>query len=304
MKKYLAMAMAAACALSFTACHDDDDDDDNGDYIADFGSIGAVSYIPGVYKTATVTGVNSYMLSDANGYIDAYTFTSWGVSDTSAITTSTPLTPSTDFYEGFQGGMCPATIASVKSAGYPILAPACDTLHSSATSGYLICNPGSLERALFSKHFAVDITAAFSFIRLKDMKEFYVAPVAGYDDINDELGSAHKNSKVQFVLFGYVSSFNLSGLTAALKTIKEAGSNIGKGGDQVTTITLATSDANGKWTVNNAWQKVDVTSDHHYLYEGYLKVVDADGKTVSDVLSEENGLNYCCISDMTYEGRW
>ncbi len=303
MKKFLSLAAAFALAFSFSACHDDDDDED-GYYYADFSNVAAVSYIPGVYKTSAITGVNSYMLSDASGYTDAYCFTTWSVGDTASISSANPLTPGKDLIEGFQGGMCPATISAVTNAGYSTLAPACDSLPSSNTSGYLICCPGSLERALFSKHFAVDITAAFSYLRLKDMQSFCVCPAKAYDDINDELSTSYKSSKIQFVLYGYVSSFNFSSFSKALETIKNAGKNVGTGGDKVTTITLATSDANGKWTVNNAWQKVDVSSDKHYLYEGYLQVVDASGNTVSDAISDENGLNFCCIGDMAYETRF
>ena len=303
MKKFLSLAAAFACAFSFSACHDSDSEDD-GDYYADFSSVAAVSYIPGVYKTSSITGVNSYMLSDANGYTDAYCFTTWSVGDTASISSTNPLIPDEDLIDGFQGGMCPSTIDAATNAGYSNLTPACDSLPSSKTGGYLICCPGTLERALFSKHFAVDITAAFSYLRLKGMKSFEVCPVKGYDDINSELSTSYKNHKIQFVLYGYVTSFNFSSFSKALETIKNAGKNVGSGGDKVATITLATSNSSGTWTVNDAWQKIDVSDDKHYLYEGYLQVVDASGNTVSDVLSEENGLNYCCIGDMAYETRF
>ncbi|MDD7725284.1 MAG: hypothetical protein PUJ24_06430, partial [Bacteroidales bacterium] len=70
MKKYLALACAFACAASFTACHDDDDDDDQKNYVADFTSSSAVSYIPGAQTAANKVGLNAFLLSDNEGKTD------------------------------------------------------------------------------------------------------------------------------------------------------------------------------------------------------------------------------------------
>ncbi len=305
MKKYLAMAMASACVLSFTACHDDDDDDDK-DYVADFTTINQVSYVPGVQTAAGKAGLNAFMLSDVNGYTDV---TSYMVADTTEITENTKI--SEEMFENFYGGFCP-TAFTADNEQYTYFRPACGTYHSG--SGALVCNSGSICRALFMRrHFAASMTSILGSWSTGDMEGMWVCPTAAYNLLTSaegrsELGvtTSPANIEVRFVVYAYIKSIGLcrwSDFKSMLETnVKD--SDVKAKNYAV----LAKTDANGNWTVNKDWQYVDLDDvEDYYIFECTLQAVDATtGKTVSSFSLEDygdgtNGLNYCMVDDITCE---
>lgn len=302
MKKYIALAAAFACALTFSSCHDDDDDDDK-DYVADFTTINSATCIPGLQKAAAYTGLYSYMFSDKNGYTDVYSFTT-----SSVDTTAFPMEVTPVFSTGWQGGITPTYVSANCDTSF--YTPASGAYHSG--SGALICNPGTLERALFSKHFAIDFSTALAYLNLGDIEGLYVAPIDAYNFLTTEegraeLGVTNPSSavKIQFCVYGYIDSFRFSNLTSFINTIKGAASSIGNGGKMsAKVIDLATFD--GKtWTVNKDWQYLDLDDiDDYYLFEAYIRVVDSNNKTTKAFeVTDNNMLNYCLIDDITWESK-
>lgn len=305
MKKYLTMAMAAACALSFTACHDDDDDDDK-DYVADFTTINQVSYIPGAQTAAQKLGLNAFMLSDVNGYTDVTCYMS---ADTTEITPNMQI--SEEMFENFYGGICPTAFTADDEA-YDYFRPACGTYHSG--SGALVCNSGTLCRALFMRrHFAMSATAFLSSFNTGDMKGLWVCPTAAYNLLTTEEGrtalgvsSSPKNVEIRFVVYAYIKTIGLSSWSAFASMLK---TNVKESDVKAKNYAvLAKTDANGNWTVKKDWQYVDLDDvEDYYVFECVLQVVDpSTGKTVSSFSLEDygdgtNGLNYCMIDDITCE---
>lgn len=305
MKKYLTMAMAAACALSFTACHDDDDDDDK-DYVADFTTINQVSYIPGAQTAANKLGLNAFMLSDVNGYTDVTCYMS---ADTTEITPNMQI--SEEMFQNFYGGICP-TAFTADDEEYTFFRPACGKYHSG--SGALVCNSGTLCRALFMRrHFAIGLQAALSLMNTGDMKGLWVCPTAAYNLLTTEEGrtalgvsSSPKNVEIRFVVYAYIKTIGLSSWSAFASMLK---TNVKESDVKAKNYAvLAKTDANGNWTVKKDWQYVDLDDvEDYYVFECVLQVVDpSTGKTVSSFSLEDygdgtNGLNYCMIDDITCE---
>lgn len=303
MKKYIALASALALALTFTACHDDDDDDDDKDYVADFTTINSATFIPGLQNASNYAGLNSFMLSDKNGYTDVYSFTT-----SSVDTTQFPMAVTSEFGNGWQGGITPTWFSATDEESY--FTPASGAFHSG--TGALICNPGTIERAIFSKHFAIDFSTALAYLNLGDIEGLYVAPTDAYNYLTTEegrkaLGITNPSSavKIQFCVYGYIDSFRFSNLKQFISTIKGAAASIGKGGTiSSKVIDLATFDGT-TWTVNKDWQYLDLDDlDDYYLFEGYIRVVDSNNKTTSAfAVSDDNMLNYCLIDDITWESK-
>lgn len=305
MKKYLTMAMVAACALSFTACHDDDDDDDK-DYVADFTTINQVSYIPGAQTAANKLGLNAFMLSDVNGYTDVTCYMS---ADTTEITPNMQI--SEDMFQNFYGGICPTAFTADDEA-YDYFRPACGKYHSG--SGALVCNSGTLCRALFMRrHFAMSGTALWGSFVTGNMERLWVCPTAAYNLLTTEEGrtalgisSSPKNVEIRFVVYAYIKTIGLSSWSAFASMLK---TNVKESDVKAKNYAvLAKTDANGNWTVNKDWQYVDLDDvEDYYVFECVLQVVDpSTGKTVSSFSLEDygdgkNGLNYCMIDDITCE---
>lgn len=305
MKKYLTMAMAAACALSFTACHDDDDDDDK-DYVADFTTINQVSYIPGAQTAANKLGLNAFMLSDVNGYTDVTCYMS---ADSTEITPNMQI--SEGMFENFYGGICP-TAFTADNEEYTFFRPACGKYHSG--SGALVCNSGTLCRALFMRrHFSVSLSAALGLLNTGDMNGLWVCPTAAYNLLTTEEGrtalgisSSPKNVEIRFVVYAYIKTIGLSSWSAFASMLK---TNVKESDVKAKNYAvLAKTDANGNWTVKKDWQYVDLDDvEDYYVFECVLQVVDpSTGKTVSSFSLEDygdgtNGLNYCMIDDITCE---
>lgn len=308
MKKYLALACALACAsLPLSSCHDDDDDND-GDYVADFSSIKAVSYIPGAQTAANKVGLNAFMFSDANGYTDV---TSYVVADSGEITT--PYVVDEAKFENFYGGFCP-TAYSASDESYAYFAPANGTYHSGSSA--LVCNPGTLCRAIFTRrHFAVDMSALMSTFFVGDMEGLWVAPTAAYEYLTTEDGlkelgvtTSPANVEVRFVVYAYIKTLGVTGWQSLIDMFKTNASESDVKSKSY--AVLAKTDANGKWTVNKEWQYVDLDDvEDYYIFEAALQVVDAaTGKTVSSFQLEDygdgqNGLNYCMVDDITCESK-
>lgn len=302
MKKFLTMAAALAFAFNLTACHDDDDDD--SDYVADFTSCAAASTLPGLSTVGSYAGVNSYMLSDASGYTDVYTFT-----QSSVDTTTFPMAITKSFADGWYGGFCPTWFTATDEESY--YTPACGEYHSG--SGCVIANPGTVCRALFSKHYALDFSTIMGALMITDIKGLYVCPTDAYNYLTTEagrteLGVTNPTSacKIQFCVYGYIESFSFNNLKTFVTTVVNAGKSIGTGGTMCSnTIDLATFDGS-TWTVNKDWQYLDLTPINNcYMFEAYLRVVDSNNKVVTTFeVSDENFLNYACVDDITYERRF
>lgn len=309
MKKYLALACALACAsLPLSSCHDDDENDD--DYVADFSSIKHVSYIPGAQTVADKVGLNAFMFSDANGYTDV---TSYVVAESGEITT--PYVIGEPEFENYYGGFCPTAYpasgeASSGDGSYRLFAPANGTYHSGSSA--LVCNPGTLCRAIFARrHFAVDMSAAMSAFFVGDMKGLWVAPTAAYEylttaDGRKELGvtTSPANVEVRFVVYAYIKTLGVTGWQSLVSMFKTNASESDVKSKSY--AVLAKTDADGEWTVNKEWQYVDLSDvEDYYVFEADLQVVDAaTGKTVSSFQLEDygdgqNGLNYCMVDDIT-----
>lgn len=306
MKKYLALACAFACAPLLSSCHDDDDDDD--DYVADYSSVNKVSYIPGAQTAANKMGLNAFMLSDANGYTDV---TSYMYADESEITA--PLVIDEAKFENFYGGFCPTAFAATDES-YPYFTPANGAYHSGSSA--LVCNPGTLCRALFARrHFAVDMSAAMSAFFVGDMEGLWVAPTAAYNYLTTAEGlstlgvtSSPANIEVRFVVYAYIKSLGVTGWSSLLSMLKTNATESDV--RSASYAVLAKTDANGNWTVNKEWQYVDLDDvEDYYIFEAALQVVDsATGKTVSSFALEDygdgtNGLNYCMVDDITCESK-
>lgn len=315
MKKYLQMAMAAAVvATGMTACHNDDDGD--GNYVASFESVAGLSTLPGMGYMANL-GLYQYAMSDANGYTDAYIFTSapYGnlnseeaTDDPNAGTTSVDVT---QLAESYYGGFCPTTFAA--NSDEDNYTPACGEYHSG--NGALICNPGLACKALFSRHIGADLSTLMGFMSVgKKVLGLWVAPtteMAYVDPVRfeeakqkfelDNVEPLPANTRIEFVVYGYVESFDLSNFKKAVKTIKDAGAGMASGGKLAAVVTLVSSDANGKVTVNSDWQYVDLSGTKAYLWEAALRVVDQNGKTVDSYSLTDEMTNYCLVDDITYE---
>ncbi len=323
MKKFLSIATVATVLASMTtACHDDDDDE-SGNYVSDFSSVYSLSALPGQQYTGGTTGVYQYAMSDKNGYTDAYIYMVGayeGLEDTT--TSGTDLATTTvkisELSDKFYGGFCPVNIED-GWGGWCL--PACDTLRDGSTSTshrVLLCNPGLLCRPLFSRHVAVDVNAVLGLLSVgKQVQGLWVAPTAEmayadtarfnaakskYDLSGLNIDPLPAGYKIQFIAYGYVSSFNFTNVKEFLSTLKNAAAGMAKGGIASEPIDLVVSDSKGNVTVNG-WQYLDLSGIKAYLWEASLRVVDANNKTVSDYeLSDDNFTNYCLVDDITYEG--
>ncbi|MCI5777736.1 MAG: hypothetical protein MR215_09020 [Bacteroidales bacterium] len=310
MKKYLALACAFACAASFTACHDDDDDDDQKNYVADFTSSSAVSYIPGAQTAANKVGLNAFLLSDNEGKTDVACYMY-----ASEQEIATPYIVDEEGFENFYGGFCPTAFDASDESWDPYR-PASGSYHSG--SGALVCNPGQLCRPIFTRrHFAIDMSALGSAITLGDMEGLWVCPTAQYSKLTTEEGrselgisSGVKNVEIRFYVYAYIKTLSLSAGWSAIKEL--FATNIKESDVKSSSYAvLAKCDASGNWTVNKNWQYVDLDDvEDYYVFEASLAVVDASTGSTSKLLELQgddvdggNKLNYCIVDDITLESK-
>lgn len=308
MKKYIAMACAMTCALGFTACSDDDDNNTPSNHVCDFTTSNSFSTIPGLSTLGNWTGMNCYMLSDAQGWCDISCYTRTDI-DTTAISFS----PDQDFVDGFYGGFCPMT-SSLAGANEEFAPTASDI----PSTGYVVCNDGKACRAIFTRrHFAMDMSAIGSALLCGDAEELYVCPVKTYEKLTTadgiaELGIGTKaNVEIRFVVFGFVENISLSGWQNLVNMFKnsQVKDELGKGGALCSSYaTLAKSDADGNWTINKDWQRIDLESiEDYYIFECGLQVLlngeVVNTKFLQDRGTGKNGLNYCCVSKFTCESK-
>lgn len=318
MKKHLLFALALTCATSFTltACHDDDDDEGPKTYVMDY-SKPKVNTTGAFDMIANKTGVSTFTLSDALGYSDVYFFSTDGAKVKEYATQSADLTLSEaaldSIYTTYYGGFFPTWFMSGDSTEW--FAPYSRTYKSG--NGALLCNPGLVCRALFSKHIQVDLTAALSMLLLDEIEGLYVNTTSIYELFEEEEGNAElraelgiadlpANSRIEFVVYGYVDSFSFNSFSTFLSTLKDGASQIASGGHEGTPVVLAETDADGKTTVKvKDWTYVDLDNiDDCYLFEAYIRIVDANGKTIDTYDMNNSYLNYVLVDDITYGAKF
>lgn len=321
------MAFALVAAFGFTACHDDDEEDENSATVSNYNQ-SAIMGASMLNNLSSKAGVTTCYFTDESQIADFYTFSTETVDVISEHGTLTGSTLSMDkeglaFYgdEAWYGGFCPTWFAPDDEE--QTLVPACHSYHGSNT-GALICNPGTACRTMFSRHMSADLTSVMAAIKKLKISSLWVCPVEAYSyigksDDEEGLGSFYElpalpaNHEIQFVVYGYVEHCSLSNFQEAIKTLKDAGSSVAAGGKMCETpVVLASTDADGKLTVNAEWQKLDLSSIKDcYLLEAAIRVVEVDpttgtGKTSQkfSIDDQENGfLNYVLISDVAFTGR-
>ena len=281
------------------------------DYIVNFSTISGLSTVPGDFNSG-VSGVYRYALEDASCAVDVFTYTSdpytpyaiyEGWSEASSSVNVWKL------YESWYGGILPTLFPAQSTEDF--LTPACQKYHTGETA--LICNPGLICRAIFGKHIVADHTTLTTTETIGKLKGLWVAPTTEmsyvdpvifnedkqiYDLSDLEINALPANHRIEFVLYAYKP--NDSAIKTFLNSLKT--SLPGEGGVLVATAVLASSDADGKVTVNKNWQYVDASGTEGNFWEVVLRVVDKDGReSYSYELSDENMTNYCLIDDITYE---
>ncbi len=322
MKKtaFYAFMMAAVVGTSFTACHDGDDDDEEGssNYTSNFSNPKIDESIIG--KASAKIGVYSYVLTSPE-YADVYCYS---LADKQTIMDnymdeSNQLTDEGVEYVGgsnFYGGFTPTwfeanvTAESDTAGTCWYLAPASGAYKSNNSA--LLCNPGSICKAFFSRHIAADITSVAALALVGDVKYIYVCPTALYNEMENGNTNGYisdyvtlpAGASIQVVVYGYVDSFNITSWDKTLNSFKNAFSSASGGGTLCTEVaTLASADADGKVTVNKEWQKIDLSSiDDNYLFEVYIRVVGSDGKELSSYTLCDD-LKTFLVSDITFEGK-
>lgn len=314
MKKYLLIALSTF-ALTFTACHDDDDEEGSGDYVMSYETPKVNT--TGIFDMiANTTGVSTFTFSDAMNYSDLYFFSNNGqmVKDYATQSADLSLTGAAldSLFGTYFGGFYPTWYAANDEEQW--FTPYNETYHSG--NGALICNPGLVCRALFSKHMQADLSTAMSYILLKDIKCLYINTTSIYKLFEEEEGNAElrkeleiadlpANSRIEFLVYGYVDSFRFNDFKSFLSALKGGATQVASGGKAGTAVTVAETDANGKTTVKvKDWTRVDLGNiSDCYLFEAYLRIVDNNGKTIDTYDLNGSWLNYILVDDITYNGR-
>jgi len=323
MKKHLLFALGVACAATcLTACHDSDGSDDEDGYVANFYSPKISESVFTKLLNYTGMGVYSYVLQDGgSGYVDVWhynTLSSEDITSTGFDTTGVQLSHDymDDLFQGFYGGFSPAwTSANDEENSLEYYLPISGTYHTESGSNALICNPGSVCKALFSKHLSGDFSALLAAMSVGKLQKLYVQPNKCYKALYDETFTSNyngidvaalpANTKIVFQIYGYVDHFNVSSFKEAINTIKNAASATASGGKLGGEIVLAESDSNGKVTVNTEWQELDLSSlEKYYLYEAYIKVINSTTGKDSEYTIDANtntDLGYVWVDDITFE---
>lgn len=314
MKKYFLLALTCL-AFTFTACHDDDDEEGDKDYVMSYETPKVNT--TGVFDMiANTTGVSTFTLSDALGYSDIYFFSNDGAKVKEYALQAGDLTLSQatldSICQSFYGGFYPTWFEANDEEEW--FTPYNGTFHSG--NGALLCNPGLVCRSFFSKHIQLDMSAGMSALLLKEIKCLYVNTTSVYELFEDKEGNAElregleivdlpKNSRIEFVVYGYIDSFRFNDFKSFFSALKGGATQVANGGKEGTPLTIAETDANGKTTVKvKDWTRVDLSDiDDCYLFEAYLRVVDANGKTIDTYDLNHSYLNYILVDDITYKGR-
>lgn len=321
-KSFSIMAFALVAAFGFTACHDDDGDDENSATVSNYNQT-AVMGASMLNNLSSKAGVTTCYFTDDSQIADFYTFSTEPVEVISQHGTPTGTTLAMDkeglaFYgdEAWYGGFCPTWFAADDDD--QVYLPACRSFHAPNT-GALLCNPGTACRTMFSRHMSTDLTSVMAAIKKLKISSLWVCPVEAYNYLDTALVSRWdggynftalpENQEIQFVVYGYVEHCSLSSFKEAIETLKEAGSSVAAGGKMCETpIVLASTDEEGKLTVNADWQKLDLSSIKDcYLLEAAIRVVDkSTGETSKryTIDSDSNeDLNYVLVSDVAFTGR-
>lgn len=318
------MAFALVAAFGFTACHDDDDEDENSATVSNYNQ-SAVMGASMLNNLSSKAGVTTCYFTDESQIADFYTFSTLPVDTISEHGTLTGSTLSMDkeglaFYgdEAWYGGFCPTWFAPDDDE--QVYLPACRSFHGSNT-GALLCNPGTACRTMFSRHMSADLTSVMAAIKKLKISSLWVCPVEAYNyiDKNDQtrwdggysLTELPANHEIQFVVYGYVEHCSLSNFKEAIQTLKDAGSSVAAGGKMCETpVVLASTDADGKLTVNADWQKLDLSCIKDcYLLEAAIRVVDKNTGKTSQTFAipgdedQNEDLNYVLVSDVAFTGR-
>ena len=319
MKKtaFYAFMMAALVGTSFTACHDDDDDEDGSfsDTQANFANTTIDASIIG--KASGQLGLETYVLTSDEG-IDVYSYSTLpqGTIIENYFDENGHITPEgiAALGENFYGGFTPTwqkANNSDEENPYAYLLPANKSSYNSGSSA-LICNPGLVCRAFFSKHLGLDAKSLQAAGLIGDAKYLYVSPIAIYNELEtgNEEGLIENyvalpaDNKIQVVVYGYVDSFDVTNLNKTLNSFKGAFASATSGGTLCADIKdIAVADGEGKVTVNKEWQKIDLSSlSDYYLFEIDIRVVGKDGKTNKDYeLSDD--LKLILVDDITFESK-
>lgn len=313
----LNIAVLACTSTVFTACHKDDEDGEKwGNYVSNFSNPFIEESIIG--KASAQMGVNTYYLTSPE-FCDVYCYSA---ADKAALielmNTDASLTSEGVKYlgENFYGGFTPTWFAANDTTeDNPLwyLTPISKSYYSNSSA--LLVNPGEVCKALFSKHIAADVKSLMSALLVDEISCMYVCAPKIYEALEnnnqgnyewiDNYVALPAGNSIQLVVYGYVDSFNVSNWTKTLNTFKNAFKQAAQGGALCAQpITLASADANGKVTVNKEWQKMDLTDlDDFYLFEVYIRVVDANGK-VNNEYALPDDLKYALIDDITFTGRF
>lgn len=345
-KRFSIMALALVAAFGFTACHDDDSEDENSATVSNFNQSATIgqSIFDNVTSKANIT---TCYFTDENNIADFYTFSAIGVGDIAAMGTMNAdgktvtlgqqglttygegIETEEEYITAFAGGFCPTWFAATDNTPF---APACGHFQGSSNNGALLCNPGMLLKAFFSRHMSMDLSSLMSAIKKLKINSLYVCPTDAYKYIGmsdddtpyDYEGYASEalpaDHEIQFVVYGYVNSFSIGNIQSALSSLKGAASSVAGGGTLCAhPIVLAETDSNGKLKVNTEWQKMDLTDlKDYYLFEACIRVIDkTTGKTsekyeigsqVANAADEEatssnDALSNVLISDIAFTGR-
>jgi len=312
MKKtaFYAFMMAAVVGTSFTACHDSDGEDgeEGASYVFDSSSItidesviGKASAKSGVETytlTSNMISVYCYNLGDKQTIIDNY------IGDSGLTEDGLGYLADKIF-----GGFTPCAIdPNDENRWY--LTPA-DTTDNAKNSS-LICNPGTICKALFHKELAASATGLLSVALVKGPVCLYAAPITLYNELEtnnadgliDQYTALPAGDEIRLVVYGYIDSFNISNWSKTLDSFKGILTSVKNNGTKSANyVTLAKADANGKVTVNKSWQKLDLTDlEDFYCFECYIEVVKADGSVDSNYTLCDD-LNFCSVKKISFDGR-
>lgn len=223
---------------------------------------------------------------------------------------------------GFYGGFLPTFNAEEGTEAYDIVKPIDGTYKNGKNC--LIANPGTVCKALFTKN----LSSPMAHLMLKkccrlnvqaNMMYKYLQLAANSPESAEGqkakanldawgIGLLPANTKINAVVYSYVTNFSITSIKDAFNTIKNLSSQIGHGGNEIGRVTLIETDADGKvTTLCDTWQTIQF-SEKTYLGEVYLeaRTLDAEGKdknTTEDLLGTDSMLNYVLVDDITFEGR-
>lgn len=228
-------------------------------------------------------------------------------------------------YEGFYGGFMPTYQAAVGEDAYDIMNPIDGTYKNNKNC--LLANPGQVCKAFFTKN----LKSPMAHITMKKAIRLNVQANKMYEYLKLAANSPEStegqnakaqldawgisllpaNTKINCIVYSYVSSFSIKNIKDAFNTIKNAVSQISGGGKEIGRVTLIETDANGQvTTLCDTWQTIEF-SEKTYLGEVYLEARtncteenSYNGVSATDdLLGNDSMLNYVLVDNITFEGR-